>query len=60
MTTATKYDWAGLLKGAAIAAAGAALTYASQWASGQDFGVLGPTIAAVLAVAVNAVRKYLA
>ena len=52
-----KMEWAKLLKGAGIAAAGAALTYATQWASGQDFGFLAPTVAAVLSVAVNFIRK---
>lgn len=47
-----------VLKGAAIAAIGAVLTYASQWATGQDFGVYGPMVAAVLAVATNAFRKW--
>ena len=50
-------EWAKLAKGAAIAAAGAALTYAGQWASGQDFGLLAPTVAAALSIAVNFVRK---
>ena len=44
-------------KGAGIAAAGAVLTYLSQWASGADFGAAGPVVAAVLAVLVNVVRK---
>lgn len=44
-------------KGAAIAAAGAVLAYLTEWTSGQEFGVWAPTIAAVLAVATNAVRK---
>lgn len=57
-------DWltneknASILKGALIAAAGAALTYAGQWASNTDLGVWGPLVAAGLAVAVNALRKY--
>lgn len=51
-------EWISVAKGAGIAAAGAALAYLSQWTTGQDFGVLGPVIAAVLSVAVNAVRKY--
>lgn len=46
-----------VLKGAAIAGAGAALTYVTQWASGSDFGAAGPVVAAVLAVAVNFFRK---
>jgi len=44
-------------KGAGIAAAGAVLTYVSQWASGADFGSAGPVVAAVLAILVNVLRK---
>ena len=47
-----------VLKGAAIAAVGAVLTYASQWATGQDFGPYQPVIAATLAVATNIFRKW--
>lgn len=47
-----------VLKGAAVAAAGAILTYVSQWATGQDFGPWQPIIAAGLAVAANIFRKW--
>ena len=47
-----------VLKGAAVAAIGAILTYASQWATGQDFGPYQPIIAAGLAVAANIFRKW--
>jgi len=47
-----------VLKGAGIAATGAVLTYLSQWATSTDFGAAGPVVAAVLAVAVNLVRKW--
>lgn len=47
-----------VLKGAGIAAIGAVLTYASQWATGQDFGQFQPVIAALLAVAANIFRKW--
>jgi len=47
-----------VLKGAAVAAAGAILTYVSQWATGQDFGPYQPIIAAGLAVAANIFRKW--
>jgi hypothetical protein len=47
-----------VLKGAAIALAGALLTYASQWASGQDFGQWAPIITAALGIAANIVRKW--
>lgn len=46
-----------IIKGAVIAAAGAALTYLSQWASQTDFGVWTPAVVAGLSIAVNAVRK---
>lgn len=52
--------WVKIAKGAAIAGAGAVLTYLSQELSGHDFGDLQPVVAAVLAVLVNIVRKYLA
>jgi len=54
MSDATK----SVLKGAAIAAIGAVLTYASQWATGQDFGPYQPIVAAGLAVAANVFRKW--
>jgi len=47
-----------VLKGAGIGTAGAVLTYVSQWATSTDFGAAGPVVAAVLAVAVNLVRKW--
>lgn len=47
-----------VLKGAAVAAVGAVLTYASQWVTGQDFGAYQPVIAAGLAVAANIFRKW--
>lgn len=47
-----------VLKGAAIAGAGAALTYFTQWATNADFGQAGPILAAVLAVGVNLLRKW--
>lgn len=53
-----KLEWVSLAKGALIAATGAALTYASQWATSQDFGLLAPTVTALLSVAVNFIRKY--
>lgn len=47
-----------ILKGAAIAAAGAVLAYATQYVSGADFGVYQPIAVAVLSIAANALRKY--
>jgi hypothetical protein len=50
-----------VLKGAAIAAAGAALAYLSTTipAISENFAVLGPAITAVAAVLINAARKAL-
>lgn len=46
-----------ILKGAGIAAGGAALTYLSQWATNADFGALTPMVVAGLSVLVNLLRK---
>jgi len=46
-----------VLKGAGIAAAGAALTYAIEAVPGLDLGQWTPVVVAVLSVAVNALRK---
>lgn len=50
-------NWKKVITGALIAGAGAALTFLSQWATGQDFGEVQPIITAVFSVAVNFVRK---
>lgn len=47
-----------ILKGAGVAAAGAALTVLAQLSTSTDLGVFGPVVGAVLSVAVNALRKY--
>lgn len=44
-------------KGAAIAAAGAVLTYVTQWVSGADFGSYTPAVVAGWSIAANALRK---
>lgn len=46
-----------VLKGAGIAAAGAVLTYVTQWVSGADFGSYTPMIVAGWSVVANALRK---
>ncbi len=46
-----------IVKGAAIAAAGAALTYVTQWVSGADFGSYTPAVVAGWSIAANALRK---
>ena len=55
-----KTDCVKLLKGVAVACAGAALTYFSEWAAEADFGEYTPMVAASLAVFVNVMRKLLA
>lgn len=49
-----------IAKGVAIAAAGAAITYLAEWASGTDFGTMTPVVVAVSASLVNAFRKWAA
>lgn len=44
--------------GLLIAIGGAAITYLSEWLSGQDFGTLTPLVTAAAAVAINAWRKW--
>jgi len=48
-----------VLKGAGIAAAGALLTYVTQWVSGADFGSYTPLIVAVWSIVANAGRKFI-
>lgn len=47
-----------VLKGAAIAAAGAVLAWLTEFAARGEAGVWGPVLTALLSVAVNALRKY--
>ncbi len=50
-------DIVKVAKGAAIAAAGAVLTYVTHWVSGADFGAYTPMIVAGWSIAANALRK---
>lgn len=55
-------DWeriAAVARGAAVAAAGAALTHLTAAVTGADFGPYTPAVVAVWSVAVNAARKAL-
>jgi len=56
-------DWKAkalaVLRGAAVAAAGAALTHLTAAVTGADFGPYTPAVVAVWSVAVNAARKAL-
>lgn len=55
-------NWDGIVsiaKGAAIAAAGAALAHLTAAVTGADFGPYTPAVVAVWSVAVNAARKAL-
>ena len=45
-------------KGALIAAAGAALAYATEWVTGTDLGTWGPLVTAGLALVTYAFRKW--
>lgn len=54
-----KTAWISLLKGAAIAAVGAVLTYVTQNLASIDFGVWSPTVAAGFAILANYIRKWL-
>jgi hypothetical protein len=56
----SREDLISIAKGAGIAAAGAALTYLSQWAAGTDFGASTPVVVAVLSVLTNTFRKWVA
>lgn len=47
-----------ILKGAAIAAAGAGLAYLTQGVTGLDFGAFEPLAVAALSVLANVVRKF--
>jgi len=53
-----KTDLISVAKGAGIAAAGAAITFLTQAASGFDFGQAGVVVAAVLSVVTNLFRKW--
>jgi len=48
-----------VLKGAGIAAAGAAMTWITAWVSGADFGIYTPAIVAGWSIVANLARKYL-
>lgn len=50
-------DWQKILKGAAMAAVGAAGTFAIQQLSGHDFGQWNVLVAAGLAVVANTLHK---
>lgn len=54
-----KDDVISVLKGAGIAALGACVVYLSTWLTGQDFGEYTAAVAALAAVLVNLVRKYI-
>ena len=51
--------WISILKGAGIAALGAVLPYALQLLSVLPLGPLSPVVAAVGAIVVNAIRKWI-
>lgn len=53
-------NWISVLKGAAIAAGAAILTYATQNIGNLDFGTATPMVVAGLSIAINYLRKVLA
>lgn len=52
-------DVAKIIKGGLIALAGAGVVFLSS-VSGLDFGVWSPTVGALAAIAINALRKWIA
>ena len=52
-----KIEWTKILKGAAIAGGGAAMTYLSVYFGNADFGVYAPTATALFAIVINILRK---
>src|SRR5574343_1060769 len=54
-----KEDYMRVLKGAAIAAAGALLAYLADAAAGGALGVWGLALAPLISVGINAIRKWL-
>lgn len=51
--------WKKVLQGAAVAGAGAALTYLAEHLTQLNFGQWTPMVVAALSVLVNVVRKLL-
>lgn len=51
--------WMSVLKGAAIAAGAAVLTYAAQVVGDTDFGTSTPMVVAGVSVVINYLRKVL-
>jgi hypothetical protein len=54
----TKEDWKKVGIGAGVAGIGAVVTYLVAWAGNIDFGTYTPLVAAISAVVVNLVRKF--
>lgn len=57
---ALQQEFVSILKGAALAAGGALLVYLIEWAASAESGPYGPLLAAILAVALNVLRKITA
>ena len=51
-------NWGKVGAGAAVAVAGALLTYISAWLTGQDFGAYTPMVMGAWTILANIVRKY--
>lgn len=51
-------NWGRVGAGALVAMAGALLTYATNWITGQDFGEYTPIIMSIWTIIANLVRKW--
>lgn len=54
-----KVTFGKIARGAAIAAAGAVLTYLAQYVSSADFGVYTPVVVAVSSILINACKEFI-
>ena len=54
-----KVDWLAVLRGAGVAAAGALLTYLSEFVMRTDFGQFTPLVVSAFSVLANIIRKQL-
>ena len=56
----TKENWLSVIKGAGLAAAGAALTYIGSISTDTNFGQASVIVSAAISVILNIVIKYMA
>ena len=55
----TRENWISIVKGAGLAAAGAALTYIGSLSTDTNFGQASVIVSAAISVILNIVRKYM-